>query len=147
MFYHSARCTPCMHTASHVQLCSIVHNRISVLNSEPLARQSISPRLSIISSKTKSARLLNIRYNTTWWWHVSNVLKSTEAVHLTRDLQSFKIRFDSNDSLQKWRADSKFSNLPHPPSYRKPRSLFNKKLQPLYRCNWDLFYVYDFMFM
>jgi len=31
------------------------------------------------------------------------------------------------DAIRKWRADSKFSNQPHLPSYHKPRSLFNKK--------------------
>jgi len=45
-------------------------------------------------------------------------------------------RFDSNsnrtipirfDSIRKWRADSKFSNKQHLPSYHKQRSLFNKK--------------------
>jgi len=67
------------------------------------------------------------------------------AAHLSRDLRSFEIRLefesDDSDSIQRWRADSK---LWHLPSYNKPRSLFNKKLQPLHRCNWDLFYVYDF---
>ena len=38
----------------------------------------------------------------------------------------FIVRFDS---IRKWRADSKFSSQPHLPSYHKPRSLFNKKLQ------------------
>jgi len=59
----------------------------------------------------------------------------------------FEFESDDSDSIRKWRADSKFSIPAHLPSYHKPRSLFNKKLQPLHCCNWDLFYVYDFMFM
>jgi len=57
---------------------------------------------------------------------------------LFRDLRSFEIWFefelDYSDSIRKWRADSKFFNQLHLPSYHKPRSLFNKKLQPLRRC-------------
>ena len=45
--------------------------------------------------------------------------------------------------FRKWRADSKFSIKS---SYHKPRLLLSKKTsKPLRRCNWDLFYVCDFM--
>jgi len=68
---------------------------------------------------------------------------------LLRNLRSFEI--DSNSILTiPIRFDLKVTgrfeilNQPYLPSYHKPRSLFNKKLQPLRRCNWDSFYVYDF---
>jgi len=71
-------------------------------------------------------------------------------IHIPRDLRSFEIWFefksDDLDSIRKWRTNSKFSNQPHLLLYYKPRSLFNKKLQPLHRCNWDLFCVYDFTY-
>ena len=68
-----------------------------------------------------------------------------------RDLRSFAIWVESNRTIpitfdSNATADSKFSNHPHLPSYHKPRSLFNKKLQPLRRCHWDLFYVLQFYF-
>jgi len=64
--------------------------------------------------------------------------------HRTRDLWSFEIQFafesDDSNSIRKWRADSKFSNQS---ICRRTtnQALFNKKLQPLRRSNWDLFYV------
>jgi len=61
--------------------------------------------------------------------------------------EASRFEFESDDSIQKWRADSKFLNQPHMSLYHKPLLLFNKKLQLLRRCKWDLFYVYDFMFM
>ena len=71
-----------------------------------------------------------------------------------RVMRSFEIRLEfepgDSDSIRKWRADLKFLNQRHLPSYHKPHSLFNKKLQRLRRCNWDLFYVCeycDFMFL
>ena len=51
------------------------------------------------------------------------------------------IQFDSK--VTGW---FKIWNQLHLLSYHKPRSLFNVKLQLLRHCNWDLFYVYDFMF-
>ena len=50
-------------------------------------------------------------------------------------------RFDSNSNrMIPIRFDSK---VPSYHNFHKPRSRFNKKLQPLRRCSWDLFYGYD----
>ena len=39
------------------------------------------------------------------------------------------------------------SNQTIPIRFKSDGLIQNLKLQPLRRCNWDLFYVYDFMFM
>jgi len=75
------------------------------------------------------------------------IIKLYISLLLLGTCEASRFESDESDSIWKWRADSKFSNQPYLPSYHKPRSLFNKKLQPLHRCNWDLFYVCDFMFM
>jgi len=88
---------------------------------------------------------LETRALVNWMWRAPHAFKTqySQMKCSTRDLRSFEIRFefksDDSNSIRKWRADSKFSNQPHLPSDHKPRSLFNKKLQPLRRCNWDLF--------
>jgi len=111
-----------------------------------------------VSSRTASVSTTsNTQSNTSWtldaaythhhhyWWQSQQTDIFFDII--TRDLWSFR------DSIRirigRFRFDSKFSNQPHLPSYHdhEPRSLFNKKLQPLHRCNWDLFYVYDFMFV
>jgi len=58
--------------------------------------------------------------------------------------KSAKIRFESDDSdsIRKWRADSKFSNRPHLPSYHRLLSLFNKN----FNCCTVVIEIY-FMFM
>jgi len=70
---------------------------------------------------------------------------------MTIDLGTCKAsRFDSNLNrtipiIFDSKVTGKILNHAHLPSYHKPRSLFNKKkLQPLRRYNWDLFYIYDF---
>jgi len=86
------------------------------------------------NAPARNNNIARIQTTNTYMYISSLNSHQTVHIHLIQKRTRVLLSFDSNQTIL-IRFKSEISNQPHLLSYHKPRSLFNKKLQLLRRCN------------